>query len=123
MPPASEVPPITAAAMTLSSVIVPVTLAPALRRAVMTIEARPQSRPISGEDLTVTRRGVDAGELGALRVAAQREDVAAEAVLAGHDGHDERRRAIRISTGIGMPMATPVLRLLVGVHHHDEAER
>ena len=116
MPPASDVPPMTAAAMTFSSVIVPVTLAPALSRAVMMIEATPAQEAHQREDLDDRPLDADAGELGALRVAADREDVAAEAVLAGDHRHDQRDRDEDQHRNRQCPWHAG-LRLLIGVHH------
>ena len=55
MPPANDVPPITAAAITLSSIPVPRLLTAALSRAIWTAAARPTSRPISVNVLTIVR--------------------------------------------------------------------
>ena len=47
------------------------------------------STPISVKIFMVTQRGVDAGEFGRLRVAADGEDIAAEARARGEEGHDD----------------------------------
>jgi hypothetical protein len=54
-PPASDVPPITAAAITLSSASVPIEFVPALSRAVVITAAIPQSTPIETNTPSVAR--------------------------------------------------------------------
>ena len=78
MPPANDVPPMTAAAMTYSSSACPRPTVAAFRRAVRT--AALTAREDAHQRRTSHDRalGVDAGEVGRVGVAADREDVAAE---------------------------------------------
>ena len=55
------------------------------------------------EDLHQHPAGRDAGQLGRLRVAADGEDVAAEAQALGQEGHHERRPRWRSGPGTAMP--------------------
>ena len=86
-PPASEVPPMTAAAMTRSSASVPSEFVAALRRAIDIAPLNGGQKPHQHEDLHDHPAGIDAGEHGRFRVAADGIDVAAEAGSRREKGH------------------------------------
>ena len=88
MPPGEEVPPMTAAAITYSSLSCSEPLVAALRRAICTAAAMATSTPMRAKVLTIVH-GLDAAQLGRLGIAADGEHVPAEAEPGGDEGHDE----------------------------------
>ena len=85
MPPENEVPPMTAAAITSSSFWTPRLVTAALRRAVEIAALIAHRMPIRTYVRDDRPADVDAAELGRLRIAADREDVAPEAAARGDD--------------------------------------
>ena len=78
-PPESDVPPITAAAMTRSSASVPSELVAASRRAIDIAALTAVKSPISMNTFMITQRVFHAGEFGRFRIATDGIDVAAKA--------------------------------------------
>ena len=90
MPPANDVPPMTAAAMTSSSFCTPRFVTAALSRAVWIAALTAHEHAHEHEREHDGAAGVDAAELGRLGVAAVGVHVAAEAAPAGQVGHQQR---------------------------------
>ena len=80
----------TAAAMTYSSFCVPRPCVAAFRRADATAPLMAARMPIRTNVFMIVRRVLMPAELGGLRVAADGEDVAAEAAARREERHDER---------------------------------
>ena len=85
MPPANEVPPMTAAAMTSSSFWTPRLVTAELRRAVWTAALIAARMPMRTNVFMIVAPDVDAAQLGRIGVAADRVDVAPEPAAGRED--------------------------------------
>ena len=88
-PPASDVPPMTAAAITSNSSRVPSELVAELRRADEIAALIVASMPMMMNTFMRNPARIDAGEACGFRVAADRKHIAAEPRAAGDEGHDD----------------------------------
>ncbi len=109
LPPDSATPPITAAAITYSSMSVPSELVPAFSRATATTDATVTITGQQQEQLERHSLDRNADQQRRLRVAADREHVAPEARAAHDEGSCTITTTPQISTGIGMPWASGLL--------------